>query len=789
MSYQVLARKWRPKNFQELMGQEHVVAVLANALSQQRLHHAYLFTGTRGVGKTTIARIFAKSLNCDTGITDKPCGVCDACVDIDQGRFIDLLEIDAASKTKVDDTREILDNVQYAPSRGRYKVYLIDEVHMLSRHSFNALLKTLEEPPEHVKFILATTDPQKLPITVLSRCLQFHLKALNVKQIETKLTEILTHEDVTHEAGSLTLLAKAARGSMRDSLSLTDQAIAQGRGNITLSNIQQMLGGIDQNWVFSILIHLLKQDSKSLIALSQEIASYAPSYSRLFAELIQLFHQIALMQVVEQSFTLPADQLELLKKFSLAMSPEDVQLYYQIAVNGRKDLPYAADEQAAFDMTLLRLLAFKPMQLSDVKNTEHNISAPVGQSPNFDVNELKIAESTAPDSNIAVIAQEQIAQSSITEVVHEDTVDAISVDEIVIDKRIEKSELESVKHSFSEQSESNLIDAENTVESDSATETLAAEMLAIEAQAKQYNEAMPQESSDEVSEQYNHEVQSSSQAISQQTNQSPSQLSTQSGYSGHLEQNPVNNIVENNNESLVVEAPSAEVTIAELPANEPLPINSPISSVLATRNMLRSRKKQLESQPKKSNGAKERQQLEKHATTSTTNTLDSNKVLTTEPEVIIPEPEVIIPEPVAPYQPESIDPSVVRKANQVDKWAHMIDSMQLSARIRQLAIHATISDESTDDNLILLLDQATRHLNSDVAQEQLQAFISEFLGRKVTVTLTIVESTVADPFQIQAHINDKRYDYAKALLKEDPIIVELQNKFQAVLDEETINAH
>ena len=267
MSYQVLARKWRPKSFNELMGQEHVVTVLVNALTQQRLHHAYLFTGTRGVGKTTIARIFAKSLNCEQGVTATPCGVCDACVDIDQGKFVDLLEIDAASRTKVDDTREILDNVQYAPTRGRYKVYLIDEVHMLSRSSFNALLKTLEEPPEHVKFILATTDPQKLPVTVLSRCLQFHLKALTVKQISDKITEILVKESVSFDDEAIALLAKAARGSMRDCLSLTDQCIAQGNGNIARSDVQQMLGGVDRDWVFKILIALLKQDSSALMQL------------------------------------------------------------------------------------------------------------------------------------------------------------------------------------------------------------------------------------------------------------------------------------------------------------------------------------------------------------------------------------------------------------------------------------------------------------------------------------------------------------------------------------------
>jgi DNA polymerase-3 subunit gamma/tau len=375
MSYQVLARKWRPKKFQQLMGQEHVVTVLTNALTQQRLHHAYLFTGTRGVGKTTIARIFAKSLNCQQGISAEPCGECDICLDIDQGRFVDLLEIDAASRTKVDDTREILDNVQYAPSRGRYKVYLIDEVHMLSRSSFNALLKTLEEPPEHVKFILATTDPQKLPITVLSRCLQFHLKALTAIQIKTQLSVILSAEKVEVESAALSLIAKNARGSMRDSLSITDQALAQGLGKISLSNVQQMLGGIDQNWPYKIVIALIKQDGQSLMSLSQSIASYAPNYSRLLAELIQLFHQIAMAQIIDSSFDLSIEHTELITKFTQALSPETVQLYYQITLTGRKDLPYTADEQAAFDMTLLRLLAFKPLIAGNIPDTTMSVTS------------------------------------------------------------------------------------------------------------------------------------------------------------------------------------------------------------------------------------------------------------------------------------------------------------------------------------------------------------------------------------------------------------------------------
>ncbi len=734
MSYQVLARKWRPKNFQQLMGQEHVVSVLANALSQKRLHHAYLFTGTRGVGKTTIARIFAKSLNCDKGITDTPCGQCDTCIDIDQGRFVDLLEIDAASKTKVDDTREILDNVQYAPSRGRFKVYLIDEVHMLSRHSFNALLKTLEEPPEHVKFILATTDPQKLPITVLSRCLQFHLKALTVKQIEEKLAEILVQEQVTYEQGCLTLLAKAARGSMRDSLSLTDQAIAQGQGNISLANIQQMLGGIDQHWVYQLVVALVKQDSQALMALSQEIASYAPSYSRLFAELIQLFHQIALIQIVEQHFDLPADLLALLKKFSQAMSAEDVQLYYQISLNGRKDLPYASDEQAAFDMTLLRLFAFKPMQKS-------HLAAESLPENSEQVSFVDSSELSLPETNVATAAVD-------TSSVNESTFEAQSQPPVIDQDLVQPVESFTAEVILTHTTEvdSQPVDQEQQ-------EALNEQMLDIEQQAAQQ-----------------HNMANNIEAQSEQlSNQLPSQ---QPEY-----QSPPEPVQTEQVEALQL---GAEQQVDNKPSTasqniQPLAIDSPVGSVLATRNMLRSRKKVLESQTKKSSDASQRQLS------------NSEKPVNDNEALKAPGSIVMVPEPEVPFHQDNIDPATIIKANQVDKWAHMIDSMQLTARIRQLAIHATISDASTDDNLILQLDQATRHLNTEFAQQQLQDAICMFLSRQITVSLNIVEETVADPYQIQGQINDKRLEYAKTLIKEDNVVIALQATFQASLDETSIS--
>jgi len=360
MSYLVLARKWRPKNFADTVGQEHVLRALGNALASQRLHHAYLFAGTRGVGKTTIARILAKALNCESGITAEPCGECSACREIDEGRFVDLIEVDAASRTKVDDTRELLDNVQYSPARGRYKVYLIDEVHMLSKSSFNALLKTLEEPPPHVKFLLATTDPQKLPITVLSRCLQFNLKRLTPKLIGDRLEHICAAEDVQAEPAALAMLARAADGSLRDALSLLDQAIAYCGGEITEGAVATMLGTIDRRHVSRLLQLLAAGDAGALLAAVADIDEQFPDYARLLEDLARSLQQIAVYQVVgavdSEDDSVESEVAEL----AAAISQEDVQLFYQTALLGRRDLYLAPDPRSGVEMTLLRMLAFQP---------------------------------------------------------------------------------------------------------------------------------------------------------------------------------------------------------------------------------------------------------------------------------------------------------------------------------------------------------------------------------------------------------------------------------------------
>ncbi|WP_432698304.1 DNA polymerase III subunit gamma/tau [Marinobacterium sp. YM272] len=360
MSYQVLARKWRPRRFQEMVGQEHVLKALVNALDDDRLHHAYLFTGTRGVGKTSIARLFAKSLNCEQGVSSEPCGQCTACREIAEGRFVDLIEVDAASRTKVEDTRELLENVQYAPTHGRFKVYLIDEVHMLSSHSFNALLKTLEEPPPHVKFLLATTDPQKLPVTILSRCLQFNLKNLIPERIVSHLTHVLEVENISFEDPALWLLARSADGSMRDALSLTDQAIAFGAGSVTEPDVRAMLGTIDQRLVYRILEAVASHDGAEVLAASAELADFSPDYSSVLGELISLLHRIALAQAVPSAVDNSLGDLEQVKALAARMRAEDVQLYYQIAVMGRKDLPFVPHAREGLEMVLLRMLAFRP---------------------------------------------------------------------------------------------------------------------------------------------------------------------------------------------------------------------------------------------------------------------------------------------------------------------------------------------------------------------------------------------------------------------------------------------
>jgi len=448
VSYQVLARKWRPRNFQEVVGQQHVLTALSNGLAQNRVHHAYLFSGTRGVGKTTIARILAKCLNCEQGVTATPCGKCVHCQAIDQGRFVDLLEIDAASRTKVDDTRELLDNVQYKPAQGRYKVYLIDEVHMLSKSSFNALLKTLEEPPEYVKFLLATTDPQKLPITVLSRCLQFHLKAILPEEIEKQLNLILQHEQATFDKAALTVIAKAANGSIRDALSLTDQALAFGAGHIEYQAVLKMLGTLDNSHLYYLMHFIAAGNVQKVFEKIEEFVHLGADFAKLHQDLAALCHHIALLQIQNKANASEKSTIELLAE---RLTPEEVQLYYQIALQGYKDYAFAPNGKIAFEMTVMRLLAFKPANyislddklLDNVSSELQNVVAPVEASEPVDVKPSidfrppqtqEVLSSPAMDENRTaerIIAKTPVEQPAPVIASKEDVVASVSEVEVV----------------------------------------------------------------------------------------------------------------------------------------------------------------------------------------------------------------------------------------------------------------------------------------------------------------------------------------------------------------------
>ena len=404
MSYQVLARKWRPKTFADVVGQQHVLTALANGLRENRLHHAYLFSGTRGVGKTSIARLFAKGLNCINGVTAEPCGVCEHCKAIEEGNFIDLIEIDAASRTKVEDTRELLDNVQYKPVLGRYKVYLIDEVHMLSRHSFNALLKTLEEPPEYVKFLLATTDPHKLPVTILSRCMQFHLKALEPSQIANHLGYILNQEQISFESLALDKLANAAQGSLRDSLSLTDQAIAMSNGNVTLNIVNEMLGLLDETQAIEMIYALQQGNGEKLMQVVDAVANKAGDWDELLREVAENLHKIAMQQLLPQASLTEADHIGFLAKH---IAPQDVQFFYQVVVSGRKELSLAPTARMGAEMVLLRALAFHPKFIGQPLNVEVGTQESSPQSPSSAVeNRVKPSSQTvSPAIEMPVVSQ------------------------------------------------------------------------------------------------------------------------------------------------------------------------------------------------------------------------------------------------------------------------------------------------------------------------------------------------------------------------------------------------
>ena len=676
MSYQVLARKWRPSQFAEVVGQQHVLKPLEHALDKQRLHHAYLFTGTRGVGKTTIARILAKALNCEEGITATPCGKCSACLEIEQGRFVDLLEIDAASRTKVEDTRELLDNVQYRPTRGRYKVYLIDEVHMLSRHSFNALLKTLEEPPEHVKFLLATTDPQKLPVTILSRCLQFNLKALSNDDITQQLSYVLSQEQVQADSEALPLLARSARGSMRDALSLTDQAIAQGGGSVSIDSVRRMLGNVPVADIAALLECVLEGDAEAVMQRVDSMVSMVPDLSSVLVELQSLLHQLALVQQVPSAANV-FENSDVLKPLLRRMPAELIQVFYRTVLEGRREQAYAIDARSGLEMTLLRLLCFRPAEKGDYNITEPDSSA-------VDMPESKL---TAP-------AQETEA-GSVAEV----------TPQAEPEPQPEAELSEPMQPSYSEHEEPPEF---NYSEQDDDA-------------GFYHNDAPPYH-------------------MEEATKPEP------------------------------VPEPTAEQTV------EPTPEPAAQSSS-GVADLLRVREQLAEKNPDNSN-----------------KTLNSRAENGSSMPLTVPAKAE--PEAQPAHQPGSKDelneelPELnddIREAAEVDKWSAMIAGMDISGLARQVLLNSELQKLGDDDWLILVAEEQKSLLNESTSQAVRES-LAGLLGATARVEFKVGVPSQPTPLMVQQHINEYRHQRACEILHGDAGVQDLQQRFQAQIDESSIQA-
>jgi DNA polymerase-3 subunit gamma/tau len=835
MSYQVLARKWRPNRFGELVGQEHVVTAISNALDNNRLHHAYLFTGTRGVGKTTIARIFSKSLNCEQGLSAKPCGQCSTCKEIENGNFIDLLEIDAASRTKVEDTRELLDNVQYKPSRGRYKVYLIDEVHMLSKHSFNALLKTLEEPPPHVKFLLATTDPQKLPVTILSRCLQFNLKALSRTQISQQLDFVLGEEGIQFDKEALSQLARAAQGSMRDALSLTDQAIAQGNGVVGLQIVTDMLGLMDKNQVLKLVHAVVQKESAKVMQQVEFMSNQAPDYGLVLAEIMSLLHQIALTQFVPDACKLETISARAIFQLAKSVPAEQVQLLYQIALTGKKDLPHAADARTGLEMTLLRMLAFCP---SNVKLDALDIAAiasdveMVTQQPTSQKKDKIKSESLVSDP--IDNAYDDMALQSESFVEKNTPVEVIDVNIKPLHQKV-ISELLPELSPETEQELTKLPQAEQT----SSTEAdLFAQQQDIMIQAEDLG-YQPKQDSMSQAETFEHTPIDYDQY-------QPISMDEQSSeaFSSNYDDKQI--------ESIAMHTQALQAPIHQHTDTKP---NTSTADLIALRNKLKQSQRaegEGAEQVKKSESAtpfnlalirKQNQDAENmpveaekqsHAlpipsapdyepsitSSSAEHIIDSSPPWPTDNELAFPAAARSSIAPViapanSPFsaekvmvETESFDSTAhldeenvgdvtldipafmpnkqkIQKALQVDDWSRLIEDMQVTALTKQLALHSAFNHQGNTVKLTLLESKA--HLISDTAQQQLKEALCLALNGSIDLEIELGKP-INTPYALQIKVNQVRKEYAHEVVKSDPGIQLLQQQFAAKVDEQSIQA-
>ena len=763
MGYQVLARKWRPNKFSELVGQEHVVSAITHALNNDRLHHAYLFTGTRGVGKTTIARIFSKSLNCEVGQSAEPCGKCDVCVSIDQGSFVDLLEIDAASRTKVEDTRELLDNVQYKPTRGRYKVYLIDEVHMLSKHSFNALLKTLEEPPPHVKFLLATTDPQKLPITILSRCLQFNLKALSREQIANQLAFVLNEETIQFESSALQLLARAAHGSMRDALSLTDQAVAQGNNNVSQQTVTDMLGLMDKQVLLKLLNAVISKNQTELFVELEKLVDQSPDYGQVLSELSSLLHQVALTQWAPEACKLETTSARAIYQLAKQLQPEHVQLLYKLVLEGKKELPLSVDGRTCLEMTLLRMMSFAPKSPATDGIQSSITNAPASQ-PIAEENTVEdIVEDTQPensaaaddlpvDDNAAIVESLEEVPPPIQDYHEESTAPEVYPNEHydVVEMNREQAELEEQKNNAAMPSQ----------ESTSGLEKTQA-LLALR-QKLANTEAQPTEDKSPVKKSLDTFIPPTSSNRKEDT--AGIEHSTNAE-----EQLASNDVVDEEPPPWVMENPIGQT--------------QPTTATEAESNYQSSNEYNAEvvkedavtehgEQPVVHNTQELQQEPTDHVELAPNESSPDNQTAVVDADL----------SKLPPYLPNG---DKLTHCSQIDKWSRLIDSSSLGGLNKQIALNATHA--LVDNTLNLIVDGSQQHLISDASTLELKNALSEALGKEILIEIIMGEPNNT-PNQIQDDINRMRQSNAEHVVSNDQTINELVNAFDATVEQASIKA-
>jgi DNA polymerase-3 subunit gamma/tau len=846
MAYQVLARKWRPSRFSELVGQEHVVTAISNALDNNRLHHAYLFTGTRGVGKTTIARIFSKSLNCETGLSANPCGECHTCKDIENGSFVDLLEIDAASRTKVEDTRELLDNVQYKPTRGQYKVYLIDEVHMLSKHSFNALLKTLEEPPPHVKFLLATTDPQKLPVTILSRCLQFNLKALSRDQITQQLSFILEQESIPFDQQAIAQLARAAQGSMRDALSLTDQAIAQGNGHVSNAIVTDMLGLMDKSQILKLVHNVFSNQAEQVMQQVEELTQQSTNYEQVLVEVMSLLHQVAMTQYVPEVCKLETVTARAIFQLAKMLPAEQVQLAYQIALQGKKDMAYAADGRVGLEMTLLRMLAFNPSPL-DLSIDETNALSGEGTYPAAskipqhanptssdkqdsqlltDLNEQQndileqaesLSEKQPTHANLSTLKNE-IAGEEVNRIMPSDAsaeADAVSAD------AFDHSNVQDVSFHDSEFSGSNV---EQSNLADFHQQTMPEEQVS----APQHDEIVPVDTRKvEESVTTAHSTASlialknqlAQKEVASEVAEDTAKKSEADSFPQRLKRaSSIQSDEPENGAAEQTQGPSPEQPAQALVADNAME-EEPDVALLAARNQHLSVSPEspdpAELPDSGPSGSTTQPDNAPVKTQQTIDPVDVNVDLDLDGESEAPpwestsqqiDSQTIATVPQNDDSQSTFDPMAhlndpvevevdfdvpvflstgekVTLAEQLDTWSQLVEQLQLTALTKQLALHSAYDKNGNQVHLKLL--DSKPHLDTESARAQLKDALSTMFQQEIELQVTHTQPKNT-PFAVQQAINQARLQHAQKIAQTDENIQRVKSVFSGNIVENTI---